>query len=60
MRIAIGADHAGYPAKDAVKETLESQGHEVVDLGAHTYDALDDYPGLCEGGRGVCGGGERG
>lgn len=44
MRIAIGADHAGYPAKEAVKAVLESAGHEVVDLGAHTYDALDDYP----------------
>ena len=44
MRIAIGADHAGYPAKGPVKELLEAAGHEVVDLGAHAYDALDDYP----------------
>ena len=44
MKIAIGADHAGYPAKDAVKAALEAEGHEVVDLGAHAYDALDDYP----------------
>ena len=44
MRIAIGADHAGYPAKEPVKEALEAAGHEVVDLGAHEYDALDDYP----------------
>ena len=40
MKIAIGADHAGYPAKAPVKEVLEAQGHEVVDLGAHAYDAL--------------------
>ena len=44
MRIAIGADHAGYPAKQPVKAVLEAQGHEVIDLGAHAYDALDDYP----------------
>lgn len=44
MRIAIGADHAGYPAKAPIKELLAAQGHEIIDLGAHTYDALDDYP----------------
>ncbi len=44
MRIAIGADHAGYVAKAPIKELLEARGHEVIDLGAHSYDALDDYP----------------
>lgn len=44
MRIAIGADHGGYTAKAPVRELLESQGHEVIDLGAHSYDAVDDYP----------------
>lgn len=44
MRIAIGADHGGYAAKAPLKRMLEAQGHEVVDLGAHSYDAVDDYP----------------
>lgn len=44
MRIAIGADHGGYPAKAPLTELLAAQGHEVIDLGAHDYDAADDYP----------------
>ncbi len=44
MRIAIGADHGGYPAKAPLIELLTAQGHEVIDLGAHGYDAADDYP----------------
>ncbi len=30
--------------KEALKAEVEAAGHEVVDLGAHRYDALDDYP----------------
>lgn len=44
MRIAIGADHGGYPAKAPLTELLAAHGHEVIDLGAHDYDAADDYP----------------
>lgn len=44
MRIAIGADHGGYPAKAPLTELLAARGHEVIDLGAHAYDAADDYP----------------
>jgi len=44
MKIAIGADHAGFDLKEQVKKDIEAQGYEVVDLGAHTYDSLDDYP----------------
>ncbi len=43
MRIAIGADHAGWPYKDALIEDLRSSGHEVVDLGTHGPDSVD-YP----------------
>ena len=46
MKIAIGADHAGYVAKEPVKALLESQGHEVVDVGAHEMDPSDDYPDI--------------
>lgn len=43
MRIALGADHAGYELKKAVGELLVKQGHDVLNLGV---DALDpaDYP----------------
>lgn len=44
VKLAIGADHAGYDLKNSLAEELTRDGHEVVDLGAHTYEALDDYP----------------
>ena len=44
MRIAIGADHAGYELKAPLMELLESLGHEVADVGAYELDPLDDYP----------------
>ena len=43
-KIAIGADHAGFDLKQQIGKLLESGGHQVTDLGAHEYDALDDYP----------------
>jgi ribose 5-phosphate isomerase B len=46
MRIAIAADHAGFPLKQTLAEALKKAGHDVVDLGAHQYDASDDYPDL--------------
>jgi len=44
MKIAIGADHGGFELKEEIGKLLLSDGHEVVDLGAHQFDALDDYP----------------
>ena len=43
MKIAIGADHAGFPLKAAVVERLKAKGHEVSDLGTHSEAAVD-YP----------------
>ncbi len=43
MRIAVGADHAGFPLKDQVLELLEKEGHSVVDLGTHNTEPVD-YP----------------
>jgi len=47
MRIHIAADHAGFELKAALVEHLTAGGHDVVDHGADTYDALDDYPSFC-------------
>ena len=33
MKIAIGADHAGYRLKDELSAFIESLGHEVDDVG---------------------------
>ena len=46
MKIAIGADHAGYELKTYLIEHLVSAGHEVEDLGTHS-DASVDYPPIC-------------
>lgn len=47
MRIYLGADHAGFDTKNAIATHLVDQGHEVIDCGAHEYDAVDDYPAFC-------------
>lgn len=44
MRVAIGADHAGYDLKQEIAKLLAADGHETLDVGAHTVDADDDYP----------------
>jgi ribose 5-phosphate isomerase B len=46
MRIAIGADHAGFALKQHLVATLRRLGHDVDDRGTHT-DAAVDYPPIC-------------
>lgn len=46
MRIAIGADHAGYDLKQHLIGVLSGWGHEVVDLGTHSTESVD-YPPIC-------------
>ncbi len=48
MRIAIAADHGGFPHKARVVEIVRTGGHEALDLGAHTLDPADDYPDFAE------------
>jgi len=43
LKIAIGADHRGYQAKEKAKALLASLGHEVVDFGTDS-NASCDYP----------------
>ena len=43
MKIALGADHAGLALKDHLREFLERQGHETLDLGTDSAESVD-YP----------------
>ena len=44
MKVAIGADHAGFDLKGEITAWLESQGHQVSDVGSYQMDPNDDYP----------------
>jgi ribose 5-phosphate isomerase B len=50
MRLAIGADHAGFPMKGPVLQLLQSWGHTVKDCGTYTPEAVD-FPDIA---RRVC------
>ena len=68
MKIAVGSDHAAYELKEAIKEKLISEGHEVIDVGCDSTESVD-YPkyghavgravasGEAERGIAVCGSG---
>ena len=56
MRIAIGADNAGYPLKQHLLGTLSALGHEVSDLGTHSEDSVDYPPIMAAVGRAVVAG----
>jgi ribose 5-phosphate isomerase B len=43
MRIAVAADHAGFPLKEPVLEWVRLAGHEAVDFGTGTREPVD-YP----------------
>jgi ribose 5-phosphate isomerase B len=56
VRIAMGCDHAGYSLKVSLAEFLREEGHEVIDLGTDSEEAVD-YPDMCAAvGRAVVGG----
>jgi len=46
MRVAIGADHAGFLLKEHLKQTLQRLGHSVDDHGTHNEEPVD-YPPIC-------------
>ena len=48
MRVAIGADHAGYSLKQHLIGTLKSLGHDVDDHGTDSEESVD-YPAICAG-----------
>lgn len=41
MKIAIGSDHAGFRAKEALKASLAGAGHQVEDLGTKSEESCD-------------------
>ncbi|HEX8845255.1 MAG TPA: ribose 5-phosphate isomerase B [Pyrinomonadaceae bacterium] len=69
MKIAVGADHGGFPLNERVIEELRAAGHEIEDFGTHDGAKADDYPdyalavgravqtGLAEIGIIICGSG---
>jgi len=44
MRIAVGADHAGYELKAEILSLLEELGHSYRDFGPQEKEPGDDYP----------------
>jgi ribose 5-phosphate isomerase B len=46
MRIAVGADHAGFELKQRLIATLQRLGHQVDDRGTHNETPVD-YPPIC-------------
>jgi ribose 5-phosphate isomerase B len=46
MRVALGADHAGFPLKEDLKAFLVEEGHEVDDHGTDSTEPVD-YPAFC-------------
>lgn len=44
-RVALGADHGGFPAKQALKTYLENLGYAVSDVGTFSTDRVD-YPDI--------------
>ncbi len=43
MRVAIAADHAGFPLKQQLAAQLSAAGHQILDLGTNSPDPVD-YP----------------
>jgi len=48
MRLAVGADHAGFSLKQALVTYLKEVGYEVQDVGALRPDPNDDYPDFAQ------------
>jgi ribose 5-phosphate isomerase B len=47
MKIAVAADHGGFPLKQTVIEAVRAAGHEAIDLGTDSAQAVD-YPDFTE------------
>jgi ribose 5-phosphate isomerase B len=47
VKIAVAADHAGFPLRAAVVEVVRAAGHEPLDLGVFNAEPVD-YPDIAE------------
>ena len=47
MKVAVGFDHAGFPLKQIVLEAVRNAGHEPIDMGTNSADAVD-FPDFTE------------
>jgi ribose 5-phosphate isomerase B len=47
MKIAIGADHAGFALKEELRRKLTEEGYEVVDFGTNSLESCD-YPDFAQ------------
>ena len=45
-KIFIASDHAGFALKQILVQYLQSEGHDVTDMGPETLNEDDDYPEL--------------
>jgi len=45
MKIAVAADHGGFPLKEMVLEAVRAAGHKALDLGTFSLEPVD-YPDL--------------
>jgi ribose 5-phosphate isomerase B len=43
MKLALGADHAGYILKNCIRQYVTDRGHQVIDEGTNSSDSVD-YP----------------
>jgi ribose 5-phosphate isomerase B len=41
MKVVIGCDHAGFPLKDVILNSVKALGHEVIDVGTFSADPVD-------------------
>jgi len=48
MKVAVGADHAGFPLKEQIADAIRAAGHQVIDCGATELIPGDDYPDYAE------------
>jgi ribose 5-phosphate isomerase B len=46
VRVAVGADHAGFALKEELIRHLEGLGHDIEDLGTGSEEPVD-YPPIC-------------
>ena len=48
MKVAVGADHAGFPLKEKMIDAIRAAGHQIIDCGAEQLIPGDDYPDYAE------------